>query len=77
MNVTYDSGVARFINQIVISPGSFSAGGDSGSLIVVNGGLHDRKPVGLLFAGSIFYTIANPIEKVMDLFPAEWFIDGE
>jgi hypothetical protein len=76
VDVGYDSGVARFINQIVISPGSFSAGGDSGSLIVVNGGAHDRKPVGLLFAGSIFYTIANPIDAVLNAFGGI-AIDGE
>ena len=56
LNVGYDSGVARFVNQIIIEPGSFSAGGDSGSLIVADGkGRNkgdDRKPVGLLFAGS-------------------------
>jgi len=49
------SGVARFVGQIVVTPGSFSAGGDSGSLIVVNGKgkfkNDTNKPVGLLFAG--------------------------
>lgn len=73
MNVTveinYGEGkVARFDNQIVVTPGSFSAGGDSGSLIVVNNkrsGDH-LKPVGLLFAGSALYTIANPIDLVLN-----------
>ncbi|MEA3360995.1 MAG: hypothetical protein U9R17_16540 [Thermodesulfobacteriota bacterium] len=74
--------IARFVGQIVISPGSFSAGGDSGSLIVFDGKAKtagdDRKPIGLLFAGSDRYTIANPISAVLD-----WFdelgvsIDGE
>jgi len=65
VNVGYDDGTARFIHQIIISPGSFSAGGDSGSLIVTRDG---NNPVGLLFAGSIFYTIANPIQPVLDYF---------
>ena len=67
--VGYSRGYARFTNQIMIEPGSFSAGGDSGSLIVVDGkgraGADDRKAVGLLFAGSSFVTIANPIDEVL------------
>ncbi len=68
VNVGYSTGVARFVNQIVIGGGSFSAGGDSGSLIVVNGGSNDRRPVGLLFAGSSTSTIANPIGAVLSEF---------
>ncbi len=77
IDVQYDSGVARFVNQIVITPGAFSAGGDSGSLIVVNAkrSPSDRQPVGLLFAGSPFYTIANPIESVLTELGVS--IDGE
>jgi hypothetical protein len=52
-----------YTNQIVIGPGSFSAGGDSGSLIVTNNASHN--PVGLLFAGSSTTTIANPIGEVL------------
>lgn len=52
-----------FTNQIVITPGTFSAGGDSGSLIVTNNSSHN--PVGLLFAGSSSATIANPIGLVL------------
>ena len=52
-----------FTGQIVISPGTFSAGGDSGSLIVTNNSAHS--PVGLLFAGSSSATIANPIGVVL------------
>ena len=52
-----------FTNQVVISPGTFSAGGDSGSLIVTNNASHN--PVGLLFAGSSSVTIANPIGEVL------------
>jgi hypothetical protein len=72
VNVTYDSGVARFVKQIVITPGTFSAGGDSGSLIVTESGNH---PVGLLFAGSSSYTIANPIDPVLSRFGVT--IDGQ
>jgi len=72
VDVGYSAGVARFVNQIVIQPGGFSAGGDSGSLIVVDGkGKNkgdDRKPVGLLYAGSSFFTIANPINEVLTAF---------
>jgi hypothetical protein len=52
-----------FTGQIVIGPGSFSAGGDSGSLIVTNNSAHN--PVGLLFAGSSSATIANPAALVL------------
>ena len=77
IDVHYDSGVARFENQIVITPGVFSAGGDSGSLIVVNNkrSSDHLKPVGLLFAGSSLYTIANPIGTVLESFGVT--IDGE
>ena len=68
----YDSGTALFVDQIIITPGSFSAGGDSGSLIVIDGkGRNkgdDRKAVGLLFAGSDVFTIANPISEVLETF---------
>ena len=74
VNIGYDSGVARFVKQIIITPGGFSAPGDSGSLIVANDkkgkkeGPNHRKPVGLLFAGSATHTIANPIDLVLDEF---------
>jgi hypothetical protein len=72
VNVGYDSGTARFINQIIITPGTFSAGGDSGSLIVTQSG---NNPVGLLFAGSSSVTIANPIDLVLTRFGVT--VDGE
>jgi hypothetical protein len=79
VNVGYGSGTALFTNQIVITPGTFSAGGDSGSLVVAQGKgknkTEDRKPVGLLFAGSQFYTIANPIDAVLARFGVT--VDGE
>jgi PKD repeat protein len=73
VNVNYGTnGIARFVGQIVITPGSFSAGGDSGSLIVLDGKGSDQAnkgiAVGLLFAGSSSYTIANPIDAVLDRF---------
>jgi PKD repeat protein len=58
--------LARFVDQIVITPGTFSDGGDSGSLIVTDDG--NKNPVGLLFAGSETHTIANPIGYVLDRF---------
>lgn len=57
---------ARFENQIGITPGGFSDGGDSGSLIVTDDS--NKNPVGLLFAGSDTRTLANPIGDVLDRF---------
>jgi len=78
-NVVYDAGVARFVHQIIITPGTFSAGGDSGSLIVADAKgkntVDNNKPVGLLFAGSDLFTIANPIDAVLSRFGVT--IDGE
>src|SRR5712691_7043791 len=50
-----------YVNQVAINSASFSAGGDSGSLIVTQS---DARPVALLFAGSSTTTIANPIGDV-------------
>jgi hypothetical protein len=79
IDVQYRNGMARFEDQIVISGngrgGAFSAGGDSGSLVVTKGTLlGDRRPVGLLFAGSSVSTLANPIEPVLERFGVR--IDG-
>lgn len=72
IDVSYRGGTARFEDQILITGGGFSAGGDSGSLIVSEGLLAaDRRPVGLLFAGSPTSTIANPIDIVLDRFGVE------
>ena len=57
---------ATFVDQISISPGDFSDGGDSGSLIVTDDA--DVNPVGLLFAGSSSRTLANRIDLVLDRF---------
>lgn len=79
VNVGYATGTAHFVNQIVITPGTFSDGGDSGSLVVVAGKGKtkgdDRKAVGLLFAGSLSVTIANPIDDVLEAFGVT--IDGD
>ena len=75
IDVRYRNGMARFEDQIVISGNGFSAGGDSGSLVVTKGVLlRDRRPVGLLFAGSPTSTLANPIDLVLDRFGIS--IDG-
>jgi hypothetical protein len=75
VNVGYDNLVAQFTDQIIIEPAApsnqFSAGGDSGSLVVSEEGNH---PVGLLFAGSDTQTIANRIDRVLDRFGVT--IDG-
>jgi hypothetical protein len=67
VTIGYDVGKARFVKQVIIqgSGGSFSAGGDSGSLIVTQSGNH---PVALLFAGSSTNTIGNPIDLVLGAF---------
>ncbi|HYR12865.1 MAG TPA: CARDB domain-containing protein, partial [Mycobacterium sp.] len=63
---------ARFVDQLIISPGGFSGGGDSGSLIVTDDG--SMNPVALLFAGSASVTIANRIDLVLNRFGVA--IDG-
>ena len=66
--VTYDSGTALFTGQIIFKGtggGSFSAGGDSGSLIVTASG---HNPVSLLFAGNNSITVGNPISEVLAAF---------
>jgi hypothetical protein len=72
IDVSYRDGIARFEDQVVISAtggNDFSAGGDSGSLVVTKGVLlGDRRPVGLLFAGSNVSTLANPIGPVLERF---------
>jgi hypothetical protein len=55
-------GTFTFDDQIVIEPGQFSSGGDSGSLVVDS----DNRAVGLLFAGSGTFTLANPFHYVRD-----------
>jgi hypothetical protein len=69
IDVCYDqtcSKVARFEDQIIVTPGTFSGGGDSGSLIVTND--DDKYPVALLYAGSTSQTIGNRIDRVLNAF---------
>lgn len=68
VNVQYQQGcgqgkkfVVSYTNQVVINSSAFSAGGDSGSLILSS---TSRQPVALLFAGSSTTTIGNPIQQV-------------
>jgi hypothetical protein len=70
VSVQYQEGCGRgkkftvsYTNQVVVTGNSFSAGGDSGSLIVTNDSAN--QPVALLFAGSKTTTIGNPIQSVM------------
>lgn len=70
VNVTYNrrcgigSQTAKFTDQVMIGPGGFSSGGDSGSLIIEDCSSYPRA-VGLLFAGSDTVTVANPIGNVL------------
>jgi len=70
VSVRYQAGCGKgkkftvaYTNQVVVGGGTFSAGGDSGSLIVTNDGAN--QPVALLFAGSSTSTIGNPIGEVL------------
>jgi hypothetical protein len=70
VNVQYQRGcgqgkmfVVGYTDQVVVTSSTFSAGGDSGSLIVTNDATHN--PVALLFAGSSTTTIGNPIGEVL------------
>jgi hypothetical protein len=57
---------ANFVHQFLINSRTFSASGDSGSLIVTQPAAGKKpNPVGLLFAGSSTATIANPIKSVL------------
>lgn len=75
VNVQYESGVATFVNQVVVSGkrGAFSKAGDSGSLIVTDDS--NAYPVALLFAGGQTSTIGNPIGAVLSALGVS--IDGK
>jgi len=71
-NVQYQKGcgsgtrfTVSFTGQIMVAGGAFSAGGDSGSLIVDQ---TTAEPVALLFAGSDADTVGNPISAVLNFF---------
>ena len=72
-----EAGSARFVSQFGVTPGKFSKGGDSGSLIVRNEATSadHHKPVGLLFAGSPTITFANDIGLVLSSFGLTFTID--
>ncbi len=53
---------ALYDNQIAVNGGSFSAAGDSGSLIVSQAG---AQPVALLYAGSSDETVGAPVATVL------------
>ena len=55
----------NYTNQVDIAGGSFSSGGDSGSLIVSAG---TADPVALLYAGSDMDTVGNPVADVLNFF---------
>jgi hypothetical protein len=77
VDVSFESGkTARFINQIVVGPGNFIAGGDSGSLMVEDV-LTNPRAVGLLFAGSSNTAIANPIDNVLNAFGVSMVGSGQ
>ncbi len=72
ITVAYDSSCggtvafnAVFNGQMIVNSGTFSAGGDSGSLIVA---ADTARPVGLLYAGNSSSTVANPIQDVITAF---------
>jgi hypothetical protein len=54
-----------FTNQVDVAGGSFSAPGDSGSLVVTQ---DTSDPVALLFAGSDQDTVGNPVSQVLNFF---------
>jgi hypothetical protein len=65
VKVGYETGTYAFSGQIIVvglNGSSFSAAGDSGSLIVERPG---KQAVGLLFGGSSSHTIANHIGDVL------------
>jgi hypothetical protein len=53
---------ADYTGQVVVNGGTFSAAGDSGSLIVTQA---NARPVALLYGGSTANTVANPIQDVV------------
>ncbi|HAO32773.1 MAG TPA: hypothetical protein PLU26_07125 [Candidatus Competibacter sp.] len=67
IKVRYGNNLVTFDNQlgIVGAGGTFSSGGDSGSLIVDG---VTRKPVALLFAGGGGMTFASPINPILKRF---------
>ncbi|MDT8322492.1 MAG: T9SS type A sorting domain-containing protein [Bacteroidota bacterium] len=73
IQIPYPSGTTRFVNQILVEPPKknavFTAGGDSGSLVVTNNS--SANPVGLAFAMSGNYTVISPIDPILTRFNVE------
>ena len=76
--IQYDRTIYTFDDQVELDgvTGSFSAGGDSGSVIWRSA---DRAPLGLLFAGSETggragggVTFANPLATVLSVLDLQW-----
>ena len=72
LNVAYEkvcgggqSFTASYSSQVMVGGGAFSAGGDSGSLIVTQA---NAQPVALLYAGSDTDTVGNPVSAVLNFF---------
>ncbi|MGQ0796294.1 MAG: hypothetical protein ACT4OI_00285 [Methanobacteriota archaeon] len=68
IRVGYSQGSFVFTDQVIVRgrSGAFSAGGDSGAVVVGQ----DDKAIGLLFGGSPFFTVANKmahVEKALDV----------
>ena len=59
VDVQYEGRKARFVNQIMSTP--MSQRGDSGSGVLN----YERQVVGLLFSGSDYVTVINPIQSVL------------
>jgi hypothetical protein len=57
--------MVNYTNQVQVAGGSFSAEGDSGSLIVTQ---DTADPIALLFAGSDTDTVGNPVSDVLSFF---------
>jgi hypothetical protein len=55
----------NYTNQVQVANGSFSAAGDSGSLIVSQS---SADPVALLYGGSDMDTVGNPVRDVLNFF---------
>jgi hypothetical protein len=72
VNVKYQKGcgtgttfTVNYTNQVDIAGGSFSAAGDSGSLIVSK---DKADPLALMYAGSDTDTVGNPVRDVLNFF---------
>ena len=63
---TVASFTGHYMDLVSVAGGGFSAGGDSGSLIVTQ---DTADPVALLFGGSDTDSVGNPVSDVLPVFP--------